>query len=85
MSTDNPSPTIKDVLAPLESALIDEFLRQSGCDPATVGDLQVEERERLMKAASAYASGKLAEVEARAHFVRDIHGDAEDSDRTRHR
>jgi hypothetical protein len=32
-----------------------------------------------MTDASTYASGKLAEVEARAHFVEGLHGDVEDA------
>jgi hypothetical protein len=43
------------------------------------------ELELLMKQACTYASGKLAEVEARAHFVHDIHGGVEDVHKTRHR
>lgn len=83
MSTDRPDPTVKNAQAPLETALIEEFLRAGGHDPAAVRDLPPAERERLMTAASLYASGKLAEVEARAHLIHDLHGDAEDADRTR--
>ena len=88
MGIDRPDPIVpivKNIQAPLETALIDEFLRTSGYDPATVSSLPPAQRERLMKQASAYASGKLAEVEARAHFVHDIHGDAADAESTRHK
>lgn len=82
MDNDGPEPTVKNVRAPLEAVLIDEFLRSHGYDPATVGDLPPEQLERLMKDASTYASGKLAEVEARAHFVEGLHGDVEDAHKT---
>jgi hypothetical protein len=85
MDIDRSDPIVKDVLAPLETTLIDEFLRSSGHDPTVVRAWPPERREPLMKQASAYASGKLAEVEARAHFVHGLHGDVEDADRTRHK
>lgn len=85
MGIDRPAPTVRNVEAPLETALIDEFLRTSGYDPAAVQGLPPAQRERLMTQASAYASGKLAEVEARAHFVQGLHGDVEDADKSRHK
>jgi|APDOM4702015073_1054812.scaffolds.fasta_scaffold15706_1 hypothetical protein len=85
MGTDRPDPIVTDVQAPLETALIDEFLRSRGYDHTSVRQLPPEQQEPLMKQASAYASGKLAEVEARAHFVQGIHGDVEDAERTRHK
>lgn len=85
VSIDPSDPIAKDVQAPLEKALIDEFLRTGGYDPATVSGLPPEQLERLMKEASVYASGKLAEVESRAHLVGDLHGDVEDAHKTRHK
>lgn len=60
-------------LAQLERALIDEFIRERGYDPLRLEGLSEEGRKRLLTQASAYASGKLTEVEARSHFVHDIH------------
>ena len=59
----------------LERAFIEEFLRARGHDPRGLAALPEDERMRLLQAASVYAAGKLAEVEARAHFVREIHGE----------
>lgn len=59
----------------LEQALIDEFLGARGLDAAAVRALPAEEAKRVMIEASAYATSKLAEVAARAHFVHEIHGD----------
>ena len=56
-----------------ELALIDEFLRARGLDAHTLHSLPEHEEERVLAEASVYASAKLAEVEARAHFVHEIH------------
>ena len=59
----------------LEQAFIDEFLWARGHDPSRLEALPGEERMHLLQGASVYAAGKLAEVEARAHFVREIHSE----------
>ncbi len=78
-------PPMQDRQAQLEQAFIDEFLRLRGITAGHSGALSAAEIASLMKQASAYASGKLAEVEARAHFVHDIHGGAEDVHHIRHK
>jgi hypothetical protein len=70
----NPGPS-EDPEARLERALIDEFLRRRGHDSVSVERLAERERTRLLQDASIYASGKLAEMEARARFVHELHGD----------
>lgn len=60
-------------LAQLERALIDEFVRARGHDPARLNHLAAQEREALLADASTYASAKLAEVESRSHYVHQIH------------
>ncbi len=76
MSTRDPdAPVRADQTAQFETALIEQFLRAGGHDPARLHELPVEERERLLKEATAYAAGRLAEVESRAHFVHDLHAD----------
>jgi hypothetical protein len=57
----------------LERSLIDEFVRARGCDPDKLADLPEPERERLLTDAAIHVSGKLAEVEARSHFLDEIH------------
>ena len=57
----------------LERSLIAEFLQARGFDPQKLADLPRELRERLLKDASAYASAKLTEVEARARYLHEIH------------
>jgi hypothetical protein len=86
MSADrSDGPVMQDRQSQLEQAFIDEFLRLRGCDPEHLSTLPAADVERLMRQACIYASGKLAEVEARAHFVHDIHGGAEDAHRSRHK
>jgi hypothetical protein len=57
----------------LERAFIDEYLRLHGYDPDAVRLLPQADGLTLLKAASIYAAGKLAEFESRAHYVHDIH------------
>ncbi len=59
----------------LEQALIAEFLRARGYDSDGLSALPEEQSQRLLKEASIYAAVKLAEIEARAHFVHGIHGE----------
>jgi hypothetical protein len=66
---------IEDRTAHLEQAFIDEFIRLRGRDPAKLHDLAAAERDDLLRHAAAYASAKLAEVESRAHYVHELHGD----------
>jgi hypothetical protein len=61
------------LLGRLERALIDDYLAARGCDPVALANLPELERAKLLAEASVYASGKLVEVEARSHFLDDIH------------
>ena len=59
----------------LENALIEEFLRARGLDSSALHALPEDEAKHLLTEASVYAATRLAEVEARAHFVHTIHGE----------
>lgn len=67
---------VEDPNAMLEKALIEEFLKQKGYTHEDLKKLPAEIVEQLMKEASRYASLKMEEVEARAHFVKELHDDA---------
>lgn len=67
---------VEDPNAMLEKALIEEYLREKGYSHEDLKKLPAELVEKLMKEASQYASLKLEEVEARAHFVKELHDDA---------
>ena len=60
--------------AELERHFIREYLLRHGVIPGLVKLLPEEQRKPLMSAASLYASGRLAEVEDRAHWVQGLHG-----------
>ena len=57
----------------LEKKLIEEFLGEKGYKLQDLHTLPQEEARHLMEEACRYASLKLAEVEARARFRREIH------------
>ncbi len=74
-------PLMEEPDAPLERMYIEAFLQKRGytlhCSDAPlrrICDLPEDEAKRLMTAASAFASTRLAEVETRAHFVEEVHG-----------
>lgn len=66
---------IEDPNAIMEKALVEEFLKQKGYTHEDLKKLPAELVEKLMKEASQYASLKMEEVEARAHFVKELHDD----------
>lgn len=57
----------------LENALIEEYLADQGYSLEKLKELPERVAKQLMKEASRYASLKLEEIEARAHFVEEIH------------
>jgi len=61
-----------DPYGPLECALMDEFLAERGHTLQSVGRLPVPERRELLRSAASYATLRLAEIEARAHYVGDL-------------
>ena len=74
MKTDFATCRMEDPEGRLEWSLIQEFLRARGLDADALHTLPAAEARRVLTEASVYAGAKLAEVEARAHFVHDIHG-----------
>jgi hypothetical protein len=74
-------PLMEEPDAPLERMYIEAYLQKQGytlhsaSEPLRrICDLPDDEAKRLMTAASAYASTKLAEVESRASFIEEVHG-----------
>jgi hypothetical protein len=72
MRNDSPSP-IGDPHAALERRFIDEFLGSVGLTRRSVGELETREVSTLLRAASEYASLRLAEIESRARYTDEIH------------
>jgi hypothetical protein len=79
MNADADLPPQPDQNARLEEAFILEFLERRGYTLATLHTLAGPDAHRLLCEASAYASAKLAEVESRWHYVREIHAVTERS------
>ena len=77
MSQEPGQQPLQDPNALLESGLINEFLRTRGYDLRSLDRLPDDERLRLLREASMHAAGKLTEIEARAHFVHELHGDTD--------
>ena len=60
----------------MENALIAEYLKLKGYTHDDLKKLPAKLVEQLMTEASQYASLKMEEVQARAHFVKELHDDA---------
>ena len=76
MSLDPAVPPVADPLAKLERAFIEEHLAKSGHQLDQLAALPADEARALMRDAAQYASGRLTEVETRAHLVEDLHAAA---------
>ena len=66
---------MEDPNALLENALIKEYLKEKGYSHEDLKKLPADLVEKLMKEATQYASLKMEEVQARAHFINDLHED----------
>jgi hypothetical protein len=75
MTMDRDASQLADPNAGLERSIIDEFIRTRGYDPASLQQLPDDVRIRVQAEASTHAAARLAEMEARAHYVHDLHGD----------
>lgn len=73
MTTDPSVRAVNDPEGQLERAFIEEFLRRHDLDFAALHKLPEEQARHLLAEASTYAASRLAEIDARAHFVHDIH------------
>jgi hypothetical protein len=56
----------------LEEALIEEFLLAHEHGRSVLPALPDDQRRHLLEAASVYAAGRLAEIQARAHYVHEM-------------
>lgn len=73
-ATDTERPPVEDPLAELERHLITAFLAGAGEDFQDLLTRHDARARKLLAEASRYASDKLAEVEARSHYLRELHG-----------
>ena len=75
MSTNenNGQKIFSDIQPFLEKVLIETYLEGKGFTMKKLKNMPEEEVKQLMKEASTYASGKLAEVEVKAHLMQELH------------
>jgi len=74
MTTDRTDiPPCEEPLAELERRIIDEYIRGLGHDPDTLRGSNDPAARRILIDASTYAATRLSEVEARSHYVRELH------------
>ncbi len=75
MSTNkiNNQKILDDIHPFLEKILIETYLKGKGYTQEKLKSLPEEEAKQLMKEASTYASGKLAEMEVKAHLMQVLH------------
>jgi len=75
MSTNkiNNQKILDDIHPFLEKILIETYLKGKGYTQEELKSLPEEEAKQLMKEASTYASGKLAEMEVKAHLMQVLH------------
>jgi len=67
-------PRLEDPTSELERALIHDFLKSHGYADANLNVLSESERTVVLIQAHRYAAARLAEMEARAHYLHEIHG-----------
>jgi hypothetical protein len=64
---------LSDPEAKLERALMEQYLREQGHSFADLASLPADERLKLLRDADFYAAGRMAEIQARAHYIADLH------------
>jgi hypothetical protein len=68
-------PPVEEPLAALERLLISEYVAAAGLDLATLLLRHDETATQILAEASKHAAGRLAEVEARCHYLKKLHGE----------
>lgn len=66
-------PPFEEPLAELERHIISEYIRGLGHDPVALRASIDPAARTILVEASTYAATRLSEVEARSHYVRELH------------
>jgi hypothetical protein len=74
MQRHNEPQPLEEPLAQLERQLINAYLAAAGQNFRNLIGRNDEAARRLLAEASLYASERLSEIEARAHFLKKLHG-----------
>ena len=75
MTANEDRPPSRDPFAELERQLIRAYVAGAGHDLDALLARQDDEARRILTQASQYASAKLCEVEARSHYLHELHGE----------
>jgi hypothetical protein len=68
-------PPLEEPLSELERQLIAGYLAQRGHDYHALVTRADQEARMLLASAALYASERLSEIEARSHYVHELHGE----------
>jgi hypothetical protein len=71
---ERPEVPLEEPQAALERAFIDDYLRTHGHSLSALHFLPAEQAKNILQQAVFYAATRLAELEARAHYVHELHG-----------
>ncbi len=69
-------PPLEEPLSELERQLIAGYLAQKGHDYRSLVSRTDAEARALLASATLYASERLSEIEARSHYVHELHGES---------
>ena len=61
--------------AALERQLIRDYVTSAGHDLGSLLARHDDEAKKILTEASSYATARLAEVESRAHYIHNLHGE----------
>lgn len=75
MTDDMFVPPLEESHAKLERRFIDEYLHSLGESADALRGRDDARARKLLSAASTYAASRLAEMEARSHYIRKLHGE----------
>jgi hypothetical protein len=75
-TTDEGRPTLEEPHSELERQLITTYLAQTGHSYHALIERTDDEARRLLADATLYASERLSEIEARSHYVHELHGES---------
>jgi hypothetical protein len=75
-TTPDVQPTLAEPHSELERQLIANYLAQTGHDYRALVEQSDDAARKLLADAAHYASERLSEIEARSHFLHELHGES---------
>ena len=75
-TTHDVPPTLEEPHSELERQLIANYLAQTGHDYRALIERTDDASRKLLADAAHYASERLSEIEARSHYLHELHGES---------